>query len=45
MDFFMSQIGHIMGAGSQPAMFKFGVVLSAIFVVAITILETGQRGR
>jgi hypothetical protein len=43
MGFFMSQINHLMGSNGEPAMFRFGVVLVAIFVFAITILETGTQ--
>ncbi len=41
--FFMSQLGQLLGTGTDPATFKFGVILSAIFVFALTILETGHR--
>ncbi len=41
MGFFINQIAHLLGTGPEPMMFKFGVVLTAIFLLAITILETG----
>lgn len=45
MGFFINQITHLLGTGSEPVMYKFGVMLTAIFVLAITILESGtQRG-
>jgi hypothetical protein len=43
VDFFISQITNLLGTGAEPAVYKFGVVLTAIFVLAITILESGTR--
>jgi hypothetical protein len=43
MDFFASQITNLVGTGTEPAVYKFGVVLTAILVLAITILESGAR--
>ena len=43
MGFFISQISHLLGTGPQPVMYKLGVVLTAIFLFAVTILESGTR--
>jgi hypothetical protein len=43
MGFFINQIAHLLGTGQEPVMYKFGAVLTVIFLFAITVLESGTR--
>jgi hypothetical protein len=43
MEFLTSRITTLVGTGTEPAVYRFGVVLTAILVLAITILESGTR--